>query len=132
MASDKDQERAKGMIAPQDRDELRRRAAEIGSKLEAAKGRKPVSTGELKAQGAGLSLAFRFMIELLVGVCVGAGIGWFLDGSLGTQPWLLIVFLFLGFAAGMVNMIRAAQKEQAKYPVPANAKAVADDDEDGR
>ena len=132
MPENDDQGRAKGHISPEDREALRKRASELGARLDTAQGRKPAAPSDLKAQGAGLSLAFRFMIELLVGVCVGAAIGWFLDKQFGTTPWLLIVFLFVGFIAGMVNMIRAAQKEQAKHPVPANAKAVRDEDEDGK
>ena len=39
---------------------------------------------------------------------VGAGIGWGLDFWLGTTPWGLIVFVLLGFAAGVLNVMRAA------------------------
>ena len=39
---------------------------------------------------------------------VGAGIGWLLDWWLGISPWGLIVFLLLGFAAGVLNVMRAA------------------------
>jgi ATP synthase protein I len=41
-------------------------------------------------------------------VLVGAGLGWLLDRWLGTKPWGLIVFLLLGFAAGVLNVMRAA------------------------
>ena len=54
-----------------------------------------------------VGLAMRMGVELVVGVVVGAGIGWFLDSQLGTGPWLLIVFFFLGAAAGMMNVYRA-------------------------
>ena len=133
MSNEDEHGRPKGQISSEDRDAIKKRASELGDRLDAVKGRKPaVSQSGYKAQGEGLSLAFRFMIELLVGVCVGLAIGWFLDKQFGTQPWLLIVFLLLGFVAGMVNMIRAAQKEQTKHPVPANAKPVADDEDDGK
>jgi ATP synthase protein I len=39
---------------------------------------------------------------------VGAGIGWLLDRWLGISPWGLIVFLLLGFAAGVRNVMRSA------------------------
>ena len=39
---------------------------------------------------------------------VGAGIGWLLDRWLGISPWGLIVFLLLGFAAGVLNVMRSA------------------------
>jgi ATP synthase protein I len=51
---------------------------------------------------------FRLSTELVAGVLVGAGIGWLLDRWLGTTPWGLIVFLLLGFAAGVLNVMRAA------------------------
>jgi ATP synthase protein I len=51
---------------------------------------------------------FRMSTELVAGVLVGAIIGWLLDRWLGITPWGLIVFLLLGFAAGVLNVMRAA------------------------
>ena len=76
--------------------------------------------------------AFRIGVELVAGLLVGAGIGWLLDRWLGTSPFLLLLFFFLGAAAGILNVFRAGkemQKEQAKYPVPPS---VIEDDEDER
>ncbi len=55
-----------------------------------------------------LARGFRLSTELVAGVLVGAFIGWALDKWLGTSPWGMMVFLLLGFAAGVVNVIRAA------------------------
>jgi ATP synthase protein I len=41
-------------------------------------------------------------------VAVGAGLGWLLDSVAGTSPWGLIVLLLLGFAAGVLNVLRSA------------------------
>ena len=60
------------------------------------------------ADASGYARGFRLTSELVAGVVVGAGIGWALDRLLGISPWGLIVFLLLGFAAGVVNVIRAA------------------------
>ncbi len=57
---------------------------------------------------SGIARGFRLSTELVAGVVVGAMIGWLLDRWLGISPWGLIVFLLLGFAAGVVNVIRAA------------------------
>lgn len=59
-------------------------------------------------------MAMRIGIELVAGVAVGAGIGYLLDSWLGTAPWLLILFFFLGAAGGMMNVYRAATGEGLK------------------
>lgn len=46
--------------------------------------------------------------ELVAGVLVGAVIGWLLDRFLGISPFGLIVFVLLGFAAGVLNVMRSA------------------------
>lgn len=57
-----------------------------------------------------MGYGFRVATELVGGVLVGAAIGWGLDKLLGTSPWLLIVFLMLGFGAGINNVLRATRK----------------------
>jgi ATP synthase protein I len=57
---------------------------------------------------SGYARGFRLSSELVAGVLVGAGIGWLLDRWLGVSPWGLIVFLLLGFAAGVLNVMRSA------------------------
>jgi ATP synthase protein I len=64
----------------------------------------PRSTTDASAIARG----FRMSTELVAGVVVGAIIGWLLDRWLGISPWGLIVFLLLGFAAGVLNVMRAA------------------------
>ena len=54
-----------------------------------------------------IAQAFRLSSELVAGVAVGFGIGWGVDWLLGSSPWGMIVFLLLGFAAGVLNMLRA-------------------------
>ncbi len=60
------------------------------------------------ADPSALARGFRLSTELVAGVLVGAGIGWLLDRWLGISPWGMIVFLLLGFAAGVLNVMRAA------------------------
>ena len=55
-----------------------------------------------------MARGFRLSTELVAGVVVGAVIGWLLDRWLGISPWGLIVFLLLGFAAGVLNVMRTA------------------------
>jgi ATP synthase protein I len=56
------------------------------------------------------ALAWRMVTELVVGVLLGAGIGWGLDSVAGTLPLLLILFTLLGFAAGVRTMLRSADE----------------------
>lgn len=57
---------------------------------------------------SGYARGFRLSSELVAGVLVGAGLGWLLDRWLGISPWGLIIFLLLGFAAGVLNVMRSA------------------------
>ena len=55
---------------------------------------------------SGMGMAFSISPHMVAGVGVGAFVGYWLDQWLGTSPWLLIVFFFLGSAAGMLNVYR--------------------------
>ncbi|MEX1154342.1 AtpZ/AtpI family protein [Parvibaculum sp.] len=68
---------------------------------------KPASGG---GRGTAMGIAFRLVTELVAGVFVGAAIGWVLDSWLGTRPWFLLVFFFIGAAAGILNVYRAARQ----------------------
>jgi ATP synthase protein I len=60
------------------------------------------------ADPSGFARGFRLSAELVVGVLVGAGLGWLLDRWLGTLPWGMFVFALLGFTAGVMNVMRSA------------------------
>jgi ATP synthase protein I len=60
------------------------------------------------ADPTAIARGFRLSTELVAAVLVGAAIGWMLDRWLGISPWGMIVFLLLGFAAGVLNVMRAA------------------------
>jgi ATP synthase protein I len=51
-------------------------------------------------------------IELTVATVIGWGIGYWLDLQLGTYPWLMILFLLLGAAAGIKGVFRAVREAQ--------------------
>lgn len=56
---------------------------------------------------SGIGLGFRIGTELVVGLAVGAGVGYLIDRWLGSSPWLTILFFFLGAGAGVMNVYRA-------------------------
>ena len=72
-------------------------------------GRPADGAGEDRATTAsGYARGFRLSSELVAGVLVGGGIGWLIDRWLGIAPWGLIAFVLLGFAAGVLNVMRSA------------------------
>ena len=63
-------------------------------------------------RGSFMGNAFKLGTELVAAVAVGTIIGFILDSWFDTKPWLIIIFFFLGAIAGMLNVIRAANKMQ--------------------
>ncbi len=63
-------------------------------------------------RGSFMGSAFKLGTELVAAVAVGTIIGFILDTLFDTKPWLIIIFFFLGAAAGMLNVIRAANRMQ--------------------
>jgi len=80
---------------------------EFSKRFDAARGseinEKQLQSGEGAQMGQGLKVAS----ELLAAFLVGGGMGWGLDALFSTDPWLLLVGLGFGFAAGIRNVIRA-------------------------
>ncbi len=82
--------------------------SQLKARLAAARARDSARTGgKGGAEMSGVTIAVRVGVEMVGSVAVGVGIGWGLDRWLGTGPWLLVVFFFLGAAAGMLNVYRA-------------------------
>lgn len=90
-------------------DDLDRRRRELDAALSA---RRPIVSGQEPSSGsggmAGVGNALRLSSEFIAGVVVGAALGWIIDYYAGTSPFGLIVFLLLGFAAGVLNALRSA------------------------
>ena len=58
--------------------------------------------------------AFKLSTELVSAVAVGTIIGFILDKTFGTKPWLILIFFFVGVVAGIINVIKSAKKMQDK------------------
>jgi len=73
--------------------------------------RKDIFSNEAK-RGSFLGNAFKLGTELVAAVVVGTIIGFILDSWFDTKPWLIIIFFFLGAAAGLLNVIKTANRMQ--------------------
>jgi ATP synthase protein I len=106
---------------------------ELEQRIRRAKGARPVEaasqqggSGDMTGAGRG----FRLASEFVAAVIVGAGLGFGFDRLFGTQPWGMIVLLLLGFAAGVLNVIRATAEMNSATAVPAGTPPAADDDDE--
>ncbi len=105
-------------------------------------GRQRDEAGRRRINSGGMAYAVKISSEFIAGIVVGTAIGWLIDKLAGTSPWGLIVFLLLGFCAGVLNVLRSAgliavsksergfdQRPSDKIATP-KGNAWADDEED--
>lgn len=88
------------------------------------------AAGTGTGHGAGLGRAARLGTEFIAAILVGAGIGYVGDVALGTGPWLMLVMLLVGFASGILNIVRATAEMDAENPAPLDADLGPEDDDD--
>jgi ATP synthase protein I len=88
------------------------RLADLESRLQKARGGGPRLEG--RNPPSRLGFAWRLSTEMLAAVVVGGLIGWGLDRVLGTTPFLLIVMVLLGVAAGLRNLVRVTREFDAE------------------
>ena len=65
-----------------------------------------------KEPPSSIGTAFKLSTELVAHVVVGTIIGFILDTTFGTKPWLILIFFFIGVIAGIVNVIKSAKSMQ--------------------
>ena len=83
------------------------------TRLEIAK--KKISIRDLdskKHNPSPIGSAFKLSTELVSAVAVGTIIGFILDKTFGTKPWLILIFFFVGVVAGIINVFRSAKNMQ--------------------
>ena len=91
------------------------RISDLGERLDKVKANRKVDAqADLDAEmrGRGMAYGMRMAAELVGAVIVGGAIGWGLDRWLGSTPWLFLLFFVLGFAAGVLNVVRAYERMQ--------------------
>ena len=103
----------------------------LEERLEKVKERKAPKSRKQSAENQAQA-GWRMVTELVVGILLGLGIGYGLDTLFGTLPWLMIIFLGLGFAAGIRTMMRTAAEIQeqnaAQGTGPVGKDEIYDDD----
>ena len=65
-----------------------------------------------KEPPSSIGTAFKLSTELVSAVVVGTIIGFILDKTFGTKPWLILIFFFVGVVAGIINVFRSAKNMQ--------------------
>lgn len=109
--------------------------ADLAARIARAQGEREVRAGQAQKGAAkdmsGLSLGLRLGSEFIAAILVGAGAGYLLDLWLGTSPWILLVMFAIGFAAGVLNVVRSASEmNKAAPPPPPGADLGPGDNED--
>ena len=67
---------------------------------------------ENNQNSSSIGAAFKLSTELVSAVAVGTVIGFILDKTFGTKPWLILIFFFVGVIAGITNVIKSAKNMQ--------------------
>ncbi len=88
-----------------DRFKTRLKIAKQKAKSKYNKNKKPQSKSNI-------GIAFKMSTELVSAVLVGTIIGFILDNWFDTKPWLILIFFFVGVIAGILNVIKSANKMQ--------------------
>jgi ATP synthase protein I len=125
------------MSEPRDENRPARPASSVTADLEARiaraqKLRPAEAAAEERRQSdmSGLSRGFRLASEFAAAIIVGAGLGYLIDMVLPTRPWAMVAMLLLGFAAGVLNVVRATREMNAATAVPADTPALKDDEDE--
>lgn len=128
-----DRKPGRGDLSPEERAAFERRVDRLGDKLKRTEAQHDTGRqGGDALQGRGMAYGFRMSSELVGAIVVGGLIGYALDQWLGTKPWLFLAFFVLGFAAGILNILRAYRQMQEEITARTGGnlgKSVPDDDD---
>lgn len=95
---------------------------DLASRIASAKRERAIeddrASRDASPEMSGLARGLRIGTEFIAAVLVGAGIGYLIDLGLGTSPWGLLILMLMGFAAGILNVIRVVAEMNAASPPP--------------
>lgn len=104
------------------------RLKSLDARISAAKKARAPEKPHQETHYSQANMAWRMVIELVAGLGIGFGIGFGLDTLLGTTPWMMVLFIFFGLAAGVQTMLRTAKEIGKRQQAPGAGK---DGDDDG-
>ncbi|HEX6000604.1 MAG TPA: AtpZ/AtpI family protein [Hyphomicrobiaceae bacterium] len=104
-------------MSPQERAQFEHRISDLENRLGKARSDRrergeAVDDGAADQRRSGMAYGMRMAADLVAAVLVGSAIGWGLDVVLGSRPWLFLLFFLLGFAAGILNVVRGYERLQ--------------------
>ncbi|MEM6381199.1 MAG: AtpZ/AtpI family protein [Pseudomonadota bacterium] len=117
--------------ANQELSDVQERLEALDAKLDAHRP-DPVLEKQAKQDRSQWSMAMRVSSDFIAAVFVGGLLGWGLDEVAGTGPFGLIVLLLLGFAAGVLNVMRTLGLIAQPRPLRARRDDTVNSDRDGR
>ena len=97
-------------------DRLKRLDAELAERRK-EDGTEAAAEARASESRKGYAVAMKLSSEFVAAVIVGALLGYLVDHFAGTGPWGMIIFLLLGFGAGVLNVMRAAGMVASPHPV---------------
>ena len=128
------------MVKPQDTegqpDSAKGVTRNLASRIASAKREREIEDNRASRQASpemtGLARGMRIGTEFIAAILVGAGIGYLIDLGLGTSPWGMLILLLVGFAAGILNVIRVVAEMNAASPAPPGSDLGPDADDEER
>ena len=111
MASDEADQAGKSGKDESRESELNERLRRLDERLGSIKAGEEAEAAKVRKQGgdpSAIGKAMRLSSEFVGGIIAGGLLGWVVDRFAGTSPWGLIIFLMLGFGAGIRNLLRAS------------------------
>jgi ATP synthase protein I len=97
-------------------DEMKAKLDDLSTRVNVAREANNPKEARGLNEASTFGVATRLVAELVAGLLVGILVGWYLDQYFDTKPWLMIIMIMLGSAAGITNVMRAAKQLMPSEP----------------